>query len=239
MIDFHGNKPSSTVAQLQQRIRRLERGTTPAETILHSTGCRGLDALFPVGGVRQGSLVEWIEGGLASGAGTLSLTVGRTVGRGQRPLVVIDPRRQVYPLALKTLGFDLQQVVIVRPKSERDALWACEEALRSQTGGIVWAQLDRLSLNAARRLRLAAEESSGVCLLVRPQEALRQTSWSEVRLLVEPYRGETDSAAYRVTVAYCQGRPGAGEVIVSMDRRQGTVDELPRTNTPNPLSLVS
>lgn len=239
MIDFHGNKPSSTVAQLQQRIRRLERGTTPAKTIVHSTGCRALDTLFPVGGVRQGSLVEWIEGGLASGAGTLSLTVGRTVGRGQRPLVVIDPRQQVYPLALKTLGFDLRQVVIVRPKSERDALWACEETLRSLTTAIVWAQLDRLSLNAARRLRLAAEDSSGVCLLVRPHEALRKTSWGEVRLVVEPHCGAKDTATYRVTVAYCQGRPEAREVIVSMDRRQGILDELSRKPPPNPLSLVS
>lgn len=239
MIEFHRNKPSSTVAHLQQQIRCLERGAVPSNATIHSTKCQALDALFPARGVRQGSLVEWIEGGQASGAGTLSLIVGRSVVMGQQPFVVIDPRRQVYPLTLKTLGFDLLQMVIVRPASERDAVWACEETLRSHAVGVVWAQFDRLSLNAARRLRLAAEQSSGVCFLVRPQAALRQRSWGEVRLVVEPYGCLNDSTAYRVTVAYCQGRPASREVIVSVDRRQGMLDELPRTTTPNSLSLVS
>ncbi|PQO28949.1 hypothetical protein C5Y97_24650 [Blastopirellula marina] len=152
---------------------------------------------------------------------------------------MIDSQQQVYPLSLMTMGFDLSRLVIVRPANERDALWACEETLRSRTAGIVWAQIERLSITAARRLRLAAEESSGMCLLVRPHQALRQSSWADVRLVVEPRASCVESPTYHVSVAYSQGKPSSSEAVISIDSRQGTIDELPPATAKNPLSLVS
>ena len=196
MIDTHSSPRHSTVDELQQQIRRMEKGTAATAMSVRGTGYRSLDALFPSQGVRPGSLVEWLGAGSASGAGTLSLVVARNICRTGRPLVLIDTQHQVFAVSLATLGVDLSQVVIVRPESERDALWACEEALRCQEGGLVWAHLGHLSGTAARRLRLAAEDTASTGLLVRSVQAMRQPSWAEVRLLVEPRLSPDESLHY-------------------------------------------
>jgi len=239
MWNTHLNESHRTVADLQARIRSLERGTLPGEATLWKTDCPALNALFPMQGIRQGSLIEWIEGGPASGAGTLSLLTGQQVCSRHKPFIAIDQRQQVYPLSLATLGFDLSRVVIVRPSKSQDALWACEESLRSGAAGIVWSWHDHLSPTAARRLRLAAEASSSVCFLVRPPKALRQPSWAEARLLVEPRYSQEESPRYRVSVTYSQGKPLRSVTDIQIDRHQGTIDELSPASAKNSLSLVS
>ena len=238
MIQPPFSEPIRTVAELQQRIRSLERGAAPTQTAIRGTGCRALDALFPLQGIRPGSVVEWIETGPASGAGTLSLLVSRQVCRA-KPFVVIDSRQQVYPVSMAALGFDLSRLVIVRPTTDRGTLWACEEALRSQAVGIVWAQVEHVSITAARRLRLAAEASSSVCFLLRPRQALRQPSWAEVRLVVEPLPFRNESPEYRVSVAYSQGKTLLSTTDIQIDRLRGTIDEFFPATTTNSLSLVS
>lgn len=232
-------EPSRTVAELQQRIRSLERGAAPTQTAIWGTGSRALDALFPLQGIRPGSLVEWVETGPASGAGTLSLLVSRQVGRAQRPFVVIDSQQQVYPASMAALGFDLSRLVIVRPTTDRGTLWACEETLHSQAVEIVWARAEHVSSTAARRLRLAAEASSSVCFLLRPHQALRQPSWAEVRLVVEPLPFRNESPGYRISVAYSQGRTLLSTTDIQIDRLRGTIDEFFPATTTNSLSLVS
>lgn len=239
MIDPHSNPRRLTVDELQQQIRRMEQGTTATAMSVRGTGCRGLDALFPSNGVRPGSLVEWLGVGAASGAGTLSLVVARNIGGTGRPLVVIDTQHQVFAISLATLGVDLSQVVIVRPESERDALWTCEEALRCQEGGLVWAHLGHLSGTAARRLRLAAEDTASTGLLVRSVQAIRQPSWAEVRLLVEPRLSPDESLHYHVSVAYSQGRPTQQKTDIQLEHMRGVIHEPSPARSTHPLSLVS
>lgn len=239
MNDHHVSTTSHAVAELQQRIRSLERGSQRSETVVFPTGCPALDTLFPLSGIRQGSVVEWIASKWGSGAGTLSLMTAQQVCPAGRPLVVIDPQQHVYPLAMKSLGVELSQVVIVRPTNQRDVLWACEEALRSRSTGIVWANVDNLSDTAARRLRLAAEDSSSVCFLVRPHQALRRNSWAEVRLVVEPMPSRDASPRYQVSVAYCQGRTLRSSVDIKLDRHRGTIDEFRHSPPQDSLLLVS
>ncbi|QDU75878.1 recombinase A [Bremerella volcania] len=237
--DHHFNDPRQTIADLQQQIRSLERGTVSTEITIRKTGCLALDTMFPQQGVRPGSLVEWIESGTASGAGTLSLLIGRQVCQPMRPIFLIDPRQQLYPPSLAALGIDLSRLVLVRPTTKRDALWACEEALRSRSAGIVWAQIDHLSVTAARRLRLAVEDSESVCFLIRPHQALQQPSWAEVRLVVEPQPSHSESPRYRVSVAYSQGRTLRSTTDIQIDRHRGTIDEFSHPATKGSLLLVS
>jgi protein ImuA len=217
-----GQSPAQQmIADLQNRIWASERRFVQGETAVTSTGCGALDALFPERGIRQGSIVEWIAGSEASGAGTLSLLVARRFCAADRspacqepkgdspifasqksslkgtvpfllrknrdsPLVIVDARRQVYPLALAALGFDLSTVLMVRPKSQRDLLWTCEECLRSGAVDMVWARIEHLGPIAFRRLQLAAEKSRAIGFLMRPAGAIRQPSWADVRLSVAP-----------------------------------------------------
>lgn len=128
-----------TLVELQARIRGWERRPAVVAAEVMSTGCSGLDALFPAQGIRPGSLVEWIGEQPASGVGTCSLLVCRNLTGSKRPLILIDPQRQIYPVALSALGFELSRLTFIRPAADREALWACEEALRCPAVGVVWS----------------------------------------------------------------------------------------------------
>jgi hypothetical protein len=100
-------------------------------------------------------------------------------------LVVVDLARTFYPPAAAAWGVDLQRLIVVHPKSARDALWAAGQSLRSPAVAAVWAALDRIDDRAFRRLQLAAEAARAVGLIVRPASARGQPSWADVRLGVE------------------------------------------------------
>ena len=190
-----------------------------------STGCGALDAALPDRGIRPGSLVEWIEDGAASGAGTLALLVGRQFCQPGRPAIVVDLQRQIYPRALSACGFDLSTLILVRPRSEQETLWACEECLRCRAVALVWARIEHLPGIAFRRLQLAAEESGGVGFFVRPAAAIKQPSWAEVRLLVTPRPTREASPCFRVEVAYSRGKTRQAAVDIAIDALRGTLHD--------------
>ena len=68
-------------------------------------------------------------------------------------------------------GVKLSRLMLVRTTSAEDSLWACEQALRSQTCGAALAWLDRVHERALRRLQLAAETGGASLLLFRPARA--------------------------------------------------------------------
>lgn len=154
-------------------------------------------------------------------------------------MVLIDPRRQIYPAALAALGWDLTRVVIIRPSCERETLWACEEALRCEAVGVVWAQLDECAGTPFRRLRLAAEQSRGLGLLLRPEKCLKRPSWAEARLVVQPQPSEDESLRLRVEVVYRQGGSGHLVANIEIDNMRGTIHEVSEQRHTNFMSLVS
>lgn len=232
------NTQKLTIGELQSQIRAWERGPSVSNSInACSTGCDALDALFPHQGVRLGSLVEWLGEGDASGGGTVSLIVARQVCAARRPLVLIDTRHDLFPLSLSLFGFDLSQLVLIRPASEREALWACEEALRCEAVGLVWANIERINSTSFRRLQLAAKASSGVGFLVRSANTVRQPSWAEVRLRVHPVPSRHGSPCFRVEVISSHGNPHHSTADVTIDTLKGTLRG--NRHSANSLSLVS
>lgn len=225
------------IAGLQDRIQKQGRGSLP--NTVRSTGAEALDDLLPAQGVRLGSLVEWVAEGHASGAATLSLVTGRHVCRDGR-VVLIDGRRQLFPLSLQLLGFDLSRIVMIRPSSETEALWACEEALRCEGIGLVWASIERLSSLRFRRLQLAAETGAGVGFLLRSAASIsQQPSWADARLLVRPRPSHNGAPCFRVQMAHGHGRPRRSRLDLMLDNLQGTLHEFSTTNSANPLRVDS
>jgi hypothetical protein len=164
------------VRELQTRLRDME---GPVHRPLHapvSTGCAAFDALWPAGGMERGTLVEWFpapEAEQGSGCATLAL-------------VVVDRANVFYPPAALALGIAAASLVIVRPQTAADELWAIDQSLRSAAVAVVWAQLEKLGAHDFRRLQLAAEQSSAVGLLVRPARTRWQPSWAHVRVVCRP-----------------------------------------------------
>lgn len=233
--------PSSNpvIASLREEIRRQEGSVPQTDSEVLSTGCDSLDDLFPHQGIREGSLVEWLDAANHGNAALLSLRVGRAVVDEEQAVIVIDPSRTLYPMALAALGYHLSQVVFIHPATEQEALWACEESLRCEGVRLVWARLPQINSQHFRRLQLAAESSRGIGFLNRTASARYHPSWADARLLVHPSKIPIHAPCFRVEVTYSHGKPRRSTVNLMFDSVAGTIHEVPRHLSEIPLPLVS
>ncbi len=189
-----GTPPEDLVAALRDQIERLEGGrrrqdqNSPPAPV--STGCEALDRLLPGGGLRRGTLVEWLARGEGAGAETLAVGVAVQACRDGGALVVVDGRRQFYAPAAARLGIELGRMIVVQAAAEADQAWALDQALRCPAVAAVLAWAARLEGRGFRRLQLAAEQGGGLGLLMRPADALKEPSWADVRFWVEPMGAE-------------------------------------------------
>jgi len=154
-----------------------------------STGHEVINQLLPEGGLRRGGLVEWIQGGgPGSGAASVALMVAAGVAKTEAEtgqVVVIDPDGGFYPAAAVPLGIDVAKLLVVRTGTEQEWQWAVEQVMRCRgvVATVTWAgQVDE---RACRRWQLACERGGGVGLLVRPDSVIGESSWAQVRVLVE------------------------------------------------------
>ena len=231
-------KPPSTeiVRALRQQLRGIETAEPAASTAPISSGCTTLDRLLPGGGFVPGQLIEWLAAGSGSGAGTLAMIVARQAcGHGRGALVVADRARQFYPPAAVAWGIDWQQLIVVRARSEKDELWALDQALRCPGVAAVWASLERLTERAFRRMQLAAESGQGLGLLLRPARVRGKPSWSDAQLLVQPRPSPPPPSGHPATVRVrrlyvemvrCPGAAATGAVELEIDEKTGTIREI-------------
>lgn len=94
----------------------------------------------------------------------------------------IAPPFQPYPPALLQWGIDLSRVLVVRPKTDADALWAAEQALSSGNCAAVLLWSEVLNDVSSRRLQLAAEAGRSWAVAFRPLTAERQSSAAALRI---------------------------------------------------------
>ena len=207
---------AETIAELRDRIRRLEGARQKRGEGVFSSGCASLDRLLPEAGFASGSLVEWLAEVAGSGAETLALVAAREAAAQGGVLVVMDRQEEFYPPAAAALGIDLERTLVVRAVRFEDEMWALDQALRCPGVAAAWAAVERLDWRWFRRLQLAAEQGGGVGLLLRPARVRGQPSWSQVQLLVQPCLS-AGPRRLRVEVTRCQGAPAGGGVEVEID----------------------
>ncbi|MFO0190806.1 MAG: ImuA family protein [Planctomycetia bacterium] len=198
-----------------------------------SSGFEPLDRLIPAGGVRRGSLLEWLGDGEASGAMAVACAVACRLsgslndeGATAAPtVVVVDRQGRFYPPAvmgwLANVASSVSkepQLVVARASSADDEAWAIDQALRCRGVAAVLACPQSIQPTTMRRWQLAARGSQAVGLFVRPQAAggqqasRRQPTWAEARIAVSPLPGE--SLAVRRLRLTLVGGPWAGEASV-------------------------
>jgi protein ImuA len=200
-----------------------------------SSGCPALDRILPHQGFRCGTLVEWLSSGPGSGATTLAF---RAAVRARSPLVddgavvVLDSSGEFYPPAAIAQGIEPSRLIVVHPGNRADHTWAVDQALRcpAVAATVAWPERTHLAprdvlgsrradhnghTHTFRRWQLAAEQGSGLGLLIRPASARGEPSWADVRLLVEPLFG--DSRRMRVVLLHCRNGRGEQTVEVEID----------------------
>ena len=185
--------PGPEVGIALRRVTDWRSSKGPArETV--ATGFASLDRLLPAGGVRRGSVIEWLAGGDGDAGGAISLACAVAcrladprradqslasqastivvVDRGQRfypPAVMpwIDTQAASGPAGVAANGGRRPQFVVARPARDDDELWTIDQALRCPGVAAVLAWPRRVHATAMRRWQLATRTSGAVGLLVR------------------------------------------------------------------------
>jgi hypothetical protein len=195
----------------------MEGARRPAGEAPVSSGCGGLDQLLPAQGFHRGTLVEWLTPGDGGGAESLVFLAAREACREGGVLVVFDQAKQFYPPAAVRLGIGPEEMIVVQAASQADNLWALDQALRCPGVAAAVAWPEKLDGRTFRRLQLAAEQGSGLGLLVRPERVRHEPSWAEVRLLVEPLPATALDGPRRLKIQLLRSRGGPSGAIAEVE----------------------
>jgi cell division inhibitor SulA/protein ImuA len=208
------------------RVFRLKDASAAPSRPAWSTGRRALDARLPGGGWPRASLIEVLldADGLGRGAAGLgevqlflpALVECQRKRDGDSPwLVWIAPPHEPFAPAVAQQGIELSRLIVVRPQSGTEALWAAEQALGSGVCAAVLIWLKGTDDRWLRRLKLAAEAGGALGVLFRPERHRFESSPASLRLLLT--RGDREP---RLEIIKVQGgRPGPVESEpVSIDR---------------------
>ena len=174
------------------------------------TGYARLDARLPGGGWPLGAVTELVSWQPGLGEFSLLLPVLAELGRQAQWTVLVDPPNIPYPASLHARGLSLERLLVVRSRSDKESLWACEQALRSGRGGAVLAWPERIGFTRLRRLQLAAQENAKLAFLYRPANAVGEPSPAALRLCLEP----ADRRGTRISVLKCRGSHPPGPVCI-------------------------
>jgi protein ImuA len=180
------------------RIERRDRGATLVEAVL-KTGFPYIDAALPLGGFSFGNVHEII--GLAARR-FATLLLARRLQETNIPALWLLPsaaRHSLYGPGLVSRGVDPSHLIIARSRTHRDGLWSLEEALKSGAFALVLGELsEAIGATAARRLQLAAERGSSICLLLSEgQSILTAPEFATSRWRADPAQAVVQNAITR------------------------------------------
>jgi hypothetical protein len=188
--------PSLSAALNHPTHPNLWRGNDFAQVATPSvpTGYAELDVHLPGAGWPTGVITEiHVE---RPGIGELQLVMpaAARLTQAERWQVMIAPPYLPYAPALAAHGVKLSRLMLIRPKTLAEQLWACEQALQTESCGTVMLWLDqsneRIPEHALRRLQHAAERRDVLAMLFRASRAASCTQ-AALRLHVSRQEGNT------------------------------------------------
>ncbi len=150
-----------------------------------ATGHAALDRELPGGGWPTGALSEVLHDGAGIGEISFLAEALARAAEGGRLIAWVNPPHLPYAPALAQSGIDLRRCLVVRPKDRDDALWACEQALRSGACGAVLGWLAHGEYAWLRRLAMAAEAGRAMAVLFRSSAAERSSTPAHLRVVLE------------------------------------------------------
>jgi protein ImuA len=103
----------------------------------------------------------------------------------------ISRQRLIFPPALKSFGINPDQIIFINTRSEKEVIWAVEEALKSNALTSVVGQIRELEFTESRRLQLAIEQSGVGCFLLRYRPR-NLTTASSTRWHIKPLSSNFD-----------------------------------------------
>jgi hypothetical protein len=168
------------------RVWKLKDASAAPARPVWSTGKSSLDARLPGGGWPTASLIEVLLDDTGLGEVQLflpALVACQRSATGDAPWIVwIAPPHEPYAPALAQQGIELGRLLIVRPATATEALWAAEQALSSGVCAAVLLWLKGTDDRWLRRLKLAAEAGGSLGVLFRPERHRFESSPANLRI---------------------------------------------------------
>tara|TARA_R110002049_G_scaffold69338_14_gene179622 strand:+ start:641 stop:1360 length:720 start_codon:yes stop_codon:yes gene_type:complete len=154
------------------------------------TGYSTLNGELQQGGWPLDGTIELLSDGCGLGAMGLFLPAMEQLSAQGRWQVFIAPPYIPYAPLLAARGIDTRQILLVHPRSQKDLLWATEQALRSTTCSAVFSWLGARDYRYGdlRKLQLAAASGDTLAVVFRPVAAGRLHTPASLRLRMPAYR---------------------------------------------------
>ena len=226
--------PSPTIAQLRERIARIERihARGAAERSI-PLGIESIDQWLPTGGIRLDALHAAASAGPdTEHAAAATLFVAGILARLDGPVLWVLRQADLFAPGLAAVGLPPDRVVFA--EAGKAVLPVMEEGLRhAGLAAVVAEHTGRLSLVASRRLQLAAEQSGILAILIRRSPSFDDpvlneptaaaTSWRIAALPSPPALAEAPDtpglgrSRWRLDLTRCRGGEPGSWIVEACD----------------------
>ena len=227
--DSHNRGGNPRIAALRQALAKLETAASGTKTQHLALGVPDMHAHLPGNSPDRGLACGVLHEVAAAAHGdrpaafgfVLALTAAALAARPGVALFIASRRAladlgALYGHGLAQLGLDVGRLLLIETRSDKDALWALEDTLRSgaRPAMVAGAIAGDLDLTSSRRLNLAAAPPATPLILLRASNAAgvsaAATRW---RIATAPAArdrfGAFASPRWRVALERCRnGRPG-------------------------------
>ena len=157
------------ISRLQKDILQWEGFAPPEAGAVKGLGLGPMEAAFPNGVFPTGVIHEMLCPTRERQAATSGLLGGllAVLMRQGGPCLWISKDRRLFPPGMD--GFDVEpdRMIFIDVRTEKEVLWAMEEALKCEGLAAVVAEVREISFAQSRRLQLAVESSRVTGFLLR------------------------------------------------------------------------
>lgn len=181
------------------------------------TGFEILDRHLPGGGWPRAGLSELMLPSAGIGELRLLLPALKALSRQNRWIAWVNPPFIPYAPAFTAAGVDIRKILLIHPRTHKDALWSLERATRSGTCSAALAWLDERELRTkdTQRLQVAARQGGTLSWLFRPERARTENSLAELRLAAVP---DADRNVLKISVCKRRGGWPIDDLTVSFEQ---------------------
>lgn len=166
------------IDQLRKEILLLQGFKAAEGTSAGTIGLGPVEAVFPNGVFPKAAVHEFLvpdpEQAAASGGFIAGLL--KCLMETGSACLWISSGRTLFPPALRAFGIAPDRLIFIDLQTDRDGLWAMEEALKCESIAAVIAELDDITFAQSRRLQLAVEKSRVTGFLLRRGSRLSNTA---------------------------------------------------------------
>lgn len=188
MAMHNGVSKSLIVRKLQQDILLWQGFVPPVAEKAQTIGLGPLESAFPNGVFPTGVIHEMLCPTPEQAAATSGLLSGvlQVLMRNGGACIWISTFRRLFPPAMARFGVPVERVIFIDARTEKEVLWAAEEALKCTGVAAVVAELREITFAQSRRLQLAVEDSKVTGFILRNDLRKLSTTTCVARWQVTP-----------------------------------------------------